>query len=145
MTTRGRNKEKTPLTEGEIEIIGANLTQRENRIHEEMAAFEKQRDEFMLERRTFDEEREKKEHTIGQLEATVDTLRSDIAREIAQIRADIQIDAQIPNRAVSPIGRPIDRDSRHHERPPYDLPHNPTENPKVSFREATESIPTFDG
>lgn len=145
MTTRRGAKEKTPLTEGEIEIIGANLTQRENRIHEEMAAFEKQREEFALERKAFDDECKKKERTINQLETAVTALRTDVTREIAQIRANIHTNTRDPNRAVSPIERPIDRDLHHHERMPYDLPRNPTENPKVSFREATESIPNFDG
>lgn len=145
MTTRRGAKEKVPLTEGEIEIIGVNLTQRENRIHEEMAAFEKQREEFALERKAFDDEREKKEHTINQLEGTVAALRSDVTREIAQIRANIHTDTRDQNRAVTPSERPMDRDLHHREHMPYDLPRSPTENPKVSFREATESIPTFDG
>lgn len=150
MTTRRGAKEKTPLTEGEIEIIGANLTQRENRIHEEMAAFEKQREEFALERKDFNDERERKEHTIGQLEATIVALRNDVARELTQIRANTHTSAHDLNRAVSPIEQPTDRDPHYHdphyrERTSYELPRASMENPKVSFREATESIPTFDG
>lgn len=145
MTTRRGAKDKPALTEGELEIIGTNLTQRENRIHEEMAAFEKQREEFALERKAFDDEREEKERTIGQLEATVAALRNDVARDIAQLRANMHPDTADPDRAISPIKRPIDRDSHHYGRASYDLPRNLTENPKVSFREATESIPNFDG
>lgn len=144
MATRRAMKDKQPLSEGEIEAISATLAQREARMQDEAAAFIKQREEFDREREKFDRERDEKSHTISQLEATVAALRTEVMREINQVRANVTTDFQHSER--EPHSFEYQRDQvLHREHRRRESPQRTPEGPKVSFREVTESIPTFDG
>lgn len=164
MTTRRGTKEKTPLTEGEIEIISENLAQREAKLKDETAAFQKRCEELERER----EERAQMEH---KLEAIAISLREDMRREIDSIAALVTT-SRDTERVISPHEEPRDHRYPLHEdaaatrgpehiQPsgaasrncdfpsrtfePSEMPRGVMEYPKVSFREATESIPSFDG
>lgn len=137
MTTRRGNKEKTPLTEDELEIVRANLTQRETQFKEEVAAFNRMREEA-------ERDREENKKTEYNLEAGLNALRDDVRRELGNLRIDAVASrnyehAQPPR--VESQGH--DPSSRLYE--PTETPRGAMENIKVSFREATESIPSFDG
>lgn len=79
MTTRRGNKDKTPLTEDELEIVRANLIQQEARLKEEVAAFNKIREET-------ERERMENKRTEYDLEAGLNALRDDFRRELDNLR-----------------------------------------------------------
>lgn len=137
MTTRRGAKDKTPLTEDELEIVRANLTQKETRFKDEVAAFNKTREEF---------ERERTEHkrTEYDAEAGLTALREEVRRELNNFRSDA-----VTNRGHECI-QSSETEPRNYDQPSRapessGTPRGSTEYPKVSFREATESIPNFDG
>lgn len=136
MTTRRGAKEKTPLTEDELEIVRASLTQQETRFKEEVAAFNRAREEF-------ERERMENKGTEYDMEAGLAVLREEVRREISNFRTDVTANRgherdQLPESEP----RNYDHPSRTLE---SGIPRGSAENPKVSFREATETIPSFDG
>lgn len=136
MSTRGaRAKEKAPLTEAELEIVSANLAQREAQHKEEVAAFRKEYEESQR-------EIENKARVEIDLESIVASLREDVRREIDSIRA-MNAAMQSPGRTLPTRDEHRERDdySRENERRERNMP----ETPRISFREVTESIPAFDG
>lgn len=134
MTTRRGAKDKA-LTEGEIEIISENLTQREAQFKEEVAAFQKKREA---------QEREWEERKQGDngLEEMLATLREEMRREFGNFAIEVAA-------SRAPEHAPPREEQREHFSPRENERHEPpraiAENPKVSFKEATESIPSFDG
>lgn len=137
MTTRRGNKEKPPLTEDELEIVRASLTQQEARLKEEVAAFQRIREEF-------ERERAEPKKTEYDVEAGLTALRDDVRRELDNLRTDAAASRAYEH--AQPSGtepRNYDPSSRALES--SGTPRGITENLKVSFREATESIPSFDG
>lgn len=137
MTTRRGAKDKTPLTEDELEIVRASLTQQENRFKEEVAAFNKRREE--LER-----ERVENKQTGYDLETGLTAFRDAVRQEFDNFRSDIATGRSHEHVQFS------EPEPRSYEQPPrapesLGIPRGSIENPKVSFREATESIPNFDG
>lgn len=136
MSTRGaRAKEKAPLTEAELEIVSANLVQRETQHKEEVAAFRKEYEES---------QREIANRARGDidLEAIVASLRADVRREIDGMHA-MNAALQSHNRTLPTHDEHTERDNypRENERRERSMP----ETPRISFREVTESIPMFDG
>lgn len=148
MTTRGaRAKDKAPLTEAELEIVSANLAQREAQHKEEVAAFQKTYEEFQ-------HDAESKIRNEMNLEAMVVSLREDVKRELDSIRA-MSAAVRIPDRVSNTRDEHRECENRLYEnerRERDNYPHagerrerNVSETPRISFREVTESIPTFDG
>lgn len=137
MTTRGRTKDKTPLTEDELEIVRNSLTQQEARFKEEVAAFHRMREEA-------ERERAESKKTEYDLEAVLTALRDDVRRELDNFRTDAAANrnyeyaqpSRTEPRSCDPSSRPFE---------PSEAPRGMPENIKVSFREATESVPSFDG
>lgn len=133
MTTRGRTKDKTPLTEGEIEVISASLAQREAQFNDKVSVFQQRCEEF--ERECADKKRDE-----TNLEGNLTALRDELRREIDNLRVETA-----SNRAHGHMAPPGE-DERNRDYHPREFEqYGITENPKVSFREATESIPSFDG
>lgn len=117
----------------------ADLNRQEQRLKDAAAALNKQRAEFDLER-----ESEEKRRGRSDLAEGLNVFRDEIMREIGRLKSEINADR---GRDYEPVP---DRDRGPYE--PYDRDHDPYENaadislnPKVSFREATESVPSFDG
>lgn len=148
MTTRGaRAKDKAPLTEAELEIVSANLAQREAQHKEEVAAFQKTYE-------TFQHDTENRTRNETNLETMVVSLREDVKRELDSIRA-MSAAIRAPDRTSSTRDENRERDNclygnEHRERDNYPRENerrerNMSETPRITFREVTESIPTFDG
>lgn len=133
MTTRRGAKEKTPLTEGEIEVISANLAQREAQFNDKVTAFQQRCEEFVRECA------DRKQGEID-LESNFTALRDELRREINNLCVETTSSHAYGH--MAPPGE--DRRDRDHHPREFE-PNGITENPKVSFREATESIPSFDG
>lgn len=162
METR-RTKTPKPLSEAEIEEHQAQIRLKESQLREQTALFEQQRDEFLRERenshrdldtirqRLADKELELSKRTDpaydGDKSANlgVDALR----QEFMNLRADL---AQIKNPAHCDIPPTSQGNARYADANTSALyyPHGhdawydaPT--PRVSFREALETVPNFDG
>lgn len=137
MTTRGRNKDKTPLTEDELEIVRASLTQQEARLKEEVAAFQRTREEY-------ERERAENKRSEYDLEAGMIALREDVRQELNRLRIDTT------NYQSHEHGHPPGKEPQNLDSSPrlFESPgtlRGAPENPKIPFREVTESIPSFDG
>lgn len=138
MATRGaRAKDKTPLTEDELEIVRANLTQQETRFKEEVAAFQRIREEA-------ERERAESKRTEYDLEAGMNALRDDVRRELGNLRINAAA-SQDHEHARPPRAEPRNHDPSSRSFEPIETSRGIIEDTRVSFREATESVPSFDG
>lgn len=147
--TRSGKTAGKPLTEAEIETLQDRLNKKDEKLKEEAALLEKQREEYERSVREFNKYRE-------QMEKDMKTCKTDIVgddapriasdnvmREIEQMRRELELLRREihPTPRHSEQGFPI-RESSEYQ---YDHPLNPAQIPKVSFREATDSVPVFDG
>lgn len=138
MTTRQGAKERGALFENELEVIRANLDQQERRLKEQAAALHKQRAEFDLEREVEGKRRDKVD--ISEILAT---FRDEILCKVGRFKDEVNANhgryfASAPSKGQRAY-------ESYRESETAETAHEVPMNPKVSFREATESVPSFDG
>lgn len=147
--TRSGKTASKPLSEAEIETIQAKLDRKDERLREEAALLKQQREEYEKNVQDFIKYREQMEKDIEMHKAgaaadeTPQTANEDVLREIELMRRELER-LRRENRSTprhSGEGLPA-RNLQEHQ---YDLSFGPTHLPKVSFREATDSVPYFDG
>lgn len=137
--TSGADNEP-PLTEQEIKIIQERLKQKEETLAEQSRELEIARREHLETVKTFEESHNLTEKEMGErtrkTEQNTDTqtLSEGFINEVDRLRSEY-------NR----INHPTRRMDRRSLEPPFSLETSADITPKVSFREATESVPPFDG
>jgi len=143
MNTRGHKNAK--LSEDELEALRQTMAKQDERMRTEAAALQKQRDEFEQQRAEFNREREVGNKHPERADADQSELllsfKDEILRELSCLRRDVDKIKIQESPLVTPDGqRPYEQTFMHGE----SLLESP-QSPKVSFREATESVPYFDG
>lgn len=174
MDTRSGSKKSKPeggYSEAELEILSvklaeqqAQLQKQQSQLQEQSRALQMQREEFERERneslQSISMERDRireREAETRQTREAEEAFKTEIAREINRLRQEID-DARRagPSRNLTALR---ELDDMRQEDPPRALLANRNQNqinqfedpvgispiPKVSFREATESVPVFDG
>lgn len=141
VNTRQGGKEK-PLSEDELEVSRQNMLEYEKRLKAEAAALQREREEF--ERKM---ESENYRHPDPPNPDTIELLASfknEILRELKDIRRDVDT---FRSRELN--STPLDTQRSHEPHSPSPLHGNSaledSQTPKVSFREATDTVPIFDG
>lgn len=128
-----------PLTEAEIEQIQSKLVERDEVLKGESALLEEQRRNLDKRVREF-EARQAEFNKYGAVPEEVYVIKEEMQREMDELRRE---NARLRNATDEP--------RRYSERPsePHtsqgDTHSDTPQVPKVSFREATESVPQFDG
>lgn len=146
MDTRNKKgpKPEGGFSESEIEIMSAKLAQQQSQLQMQHAELQKQDQALRIQREQFERERDEslqllagerqqirqKELESRQLQESEDAFKNEILRELSQLRQEVD-STRLTNRE-----RGYNQQEEQAEMSPI---------PKVSFREATESVPTFDG
>jgi len=142
MNTRRERGTKTAMSEAELELVHASMTEQQERVRAEQAALQKEREEFQRERDA--DIKRRAERADNDREDILLSFKDDILRELGSLKRDVE---KIKNLDPSPI--PSDG-QRLFEQQSQEFFHNETSNdllqqPRVSFRDATETVPSFDG
>ncbi|XP_067216966.1 uncharacterized protein [Linepithema humile] len=146
MDTRNKKgpKPEGGFSESKIEIMSAKLAQQQSQLQMQHAELQKQDQALRIQRKQFERERDEslqllagerqqirqKELESRQLQESKDAFKNEILRELSQLRQEVD-STRLTNRE-----RRYNQQEEQAEMSPI---------PKVSFREATESVPTFDG
>lgn len=146
ITRKGKPGEpEKPLTEEEIDVIQSKLSERDEALKNEAALLEDQRKKHDKRVREFEARQlEFSKHEIAPDELY--SIKEDMHREMEELRREI---TRLRNATREPYphsGQLLDLpvSQTHHvntQNTQNDVPHTP----KVSFREATESVPLFNG
>lgn len=155
-----RSTKNKPLSESELEEVRLRLDNKEARIRDEVAMFREQREEFFREKEMAEREMNKVRRELTEKEIEVskkyeminlhepepDKLGSEFGRELAQLRREMQVlkSSVSPTPVQAPIAtRTFDANTSAIYYP-HDFGHD-GQSPRLSFREALETIPIFDG
>lgn len=150
METRSA-KNPRPLSEAELEEHRLQLAKKENQLREQAAHFERRREEFELEKHEVEQEmnliREgltaREQELTGRTASTSEpqaaplNMHNELIREIDYLRAEVE--------RIKGIGSPRTHGPGLHERFGYSDNPNDSLAPRVSYREALEAVPSFDG
>lgn len=148
METRNKKGSK-PLTEAELEILNTKLAEQQAQLQEQKQVFTLQCEQFERERnetlQSLAEEREqlRKGSRLESRETreSEDAFKDEILRELNRLRQELNGTRPINSQTS------ITQRSNNNNQPtvPGEDSAEISPIPKVSFREATESVPTFDG
>jgi len=143
MNTRGHKNAK--LSEDELEALRQTMAKQDERMRSEAAALQNQRDEFEQQRAEFNRECElgnkHSERTDADQSELLLSFKDEILRELGCFRRDVDKMKTQESPFVSPDGQRLYEQTFMHGESLLEVP----QSPKVSFREATESVPYFDG
>jgi len=142
MHTRREKGTKPPLSEAELDLVHTGMIEQQERVRAEQAALQKEREEFQRERDA--DIKRRAERANCDRDDMLISFKDDILRELGCLKRDVE-KIKNPNPSlISPEGqRLFDQHSQRflHGEISNDL----SQQPKVSFRDATETVPSFDG
>lgn len=126
-----RNPAATPLTEDELEIMRKNLSESEARVHAEAEALQRERDRMERTARDLS----LREQLVAEREQELDSKSRKSPFDLSAITDSNPVPPRQPV-TTPPMSQPII---------PADPPRDRHVQPKISFRDALDTVPYFDG